>query len=181
MLFLPLLVLAVPIIDTSFVVLKRLKYSQPISTADRSHLHHRFLNIGFSQRRAAVTMWAWTATLGVAALATRFIPFREGGEWHLWETVAVAAIALAALAFSVYIVYLLEIVKLGNPRVRRRVAERERTSAGARRRAPDGALRQSVGERASAEPAATARERSALSTNSASVSLNSGCCCTVWP
>ena len=52
-LFLPLLVLAVPIIDTSFVVLKRLKYRQPISAADRSHLHHRFINIGFSQRRAA--------------------------------------------------------------------------------------------------------------------------------
>ena len=125
-LFLPLLVLAVPILDTSFVVLKRLKYNQRISTADRSHLHHRFINIGFTQRRAALTMWAWTASLGAAALATRFIPFREGGVWHPWETVAVAAIGLAALAFSVYIVYLLEIVKLGNPRVRRRVADRER-------------------------------------------------------
>ncbi|MSO96291.1 MAG: undecaprenyl/decaprenyl-phosphate alpha-N-acetylglucosaminyl 1-phosphate transferase [Thermoleophilia bacterium] len=125
-LFLPLLVLAVPIIDTSFVVLKRLKYRQPLSTADRSHLHHRFINIGFSQRRAALTMWAWTATLGAAALATRFIPFREGGVWHPRETVAVAVIALGALGFSVYVVYLLEIVKLGNPRVRRRVAERER-------------------------------------------------------
>jgi UDP-GlcNAc:undecaprenyl-phosphate GlcNAc-1-phosphate transferase len=126
-LFLPLLVLAVPIIDTSFVVLKRLKYRQPLSTADRSHLHHRFINIGFSQRRAALTMWAWTASLGAAALATRFIPFREGGVWHPWQTVAVVAIALGALGFSVYIVYLLEIVKLGNPRVRRRLAERERT------------------------------------------------------
>jgi len=125
-LFLPLLVLAVPIIDTSFVVLKRLKYGQSISTADRSHLHHRFINIGFSQRRAALTMWAWTATLGIAALATRFIPFREGGVWHLWETVEVVVIALAALGFSVYVIYLLEIVKLGNPRVRRRVADRER-------------------------------------------------------
>jgi UDP-GlcNAc:undecaprenyl-phosphate GlcNAc-1-phosphate transferase len=124
-LFLPLLVLAVPIIDTSFVVLKRLKYRQPISAADRSHLHHRFINIGFSQRRAALTMWAWTASLGIAALATRFIPFREGGVWHPWQTVLVVAIALVALAFSVYIIYLLEIVKLGNPRVRRRVAERE--------------------------------------------------------
>jgi len=124
-LFLPLLVLAVPIIDTSFVVLKRLKYRQPISTADRSHLHHRFINIGFTQRRAALTMWAWTASLGVAALATRFIPFREGGVWHPWETIAVLAIALGALAFSVYIIYLLEIVKLGNPRVRRRLAERD--------------------------------------------------------
>jgi UDP-GlcNAc:undecaprenyl-phosphate GlcNAc-1-phosphate transferase len=124
-LFLPLLVLAVPIIDTSFVVLKRLKHGQPIAGADRSHLHHRFLNIGFSQRRAAVTMWAWCGTLAAAALATRFVPFREGGVWHPWETVVVVAIALAALAFSVYIVYLLEIVKIANPRIRRRDLERE--------------------------------------------------------
>jgi UDP-GlcNAc:undecaprenyl-phosphate GlcNAc-1-phosphate transferase len=131
-LFLPLLVLAVPIIDTSFVVLKRLKYRQPIAAADRSHLHHRFINIGFSQRRAALTMWAWTASLGIAALATRFIPFREGGVWHPWQTLLVIAIALFALAFSVYIIYLLEIVKLGNPRIRRRLeeqAEAERRSA----------------------------------------------------
>jgi UDP-GlcNAc:undecaprenyl-phosphate/decaprenyl-phosphate GlcNAc-1-phosphate transferase len=119
-LFLPLLVLAVPIIDTSFVVAKRLKYGQPIYSADRWHLHHRFVNIGFSQRRAALTMWAWTGTLGAAALATRFIPFREGGYWHLWETIAVAAIALIALASSVYIVMLLEIVKHSSSRARRR-------------------------------------------------------------
>jgi UDP-GlcNAc:undecaprenyl-phosphate/decaprenyl-phosphate GlcNAc-1-phosphate transferase len=126
-LFLPLLVLAVPIIDTSFVVAKRLKYGRPISSPDLFHLHHRFMNIGFGQRRAALTMWAWTASLGVAALATRFIPFREGGGWHVWETLAVAAIALGALAFSVYVVYLLEIVKLANPRIRRRRAEAEDT------------------------------------------------------
>ena len=52
------------------------------------------MSIGFGQRRAAVTMWAWTASLGAAALATRFIPFREGGDWHPWETLAVVAIAL---------------------------------------------------------------------------------------
>jgi UDP-GlcNAc:undecaprenyl-phosphate GlcNAc-1-phosphate transferase len=66
-LFLPLLVLAVPIVDTSFVVAKRLKHGRPVYSADRWHLHHRFVNIGFSQRRAAVTMWAWCATLGLAA------------------------------------------------------------------------------------------------------------------
>jgi UDP-GlcNAc:undecaprenyl-phosphate/decaprenyl-phosphate GlcNAc-1-phosphate transferase len=128
-LVLPLLVLAVPIIDTSFVVAKRLKYKLPVYAADRSHLHHRFLNIGFSQRRAAVTMWLWCASLAGAALATRFIPFREGGEWHLWETLLVAGIALFALAASVYVVYLLEIVKLANPRIRRR--ERELAEAAA--------------------------------------------------
>jgi UDP-GlcNAc:undecaprenyl-phosphate/decaprenyl-phosphate GlcNAc-1-phosphate transferase len=125
-LFLPLLVLAVPIVDTSFVVAKRLKHGRPVYSADRWHLHHRFVNIGFSQRRAAVTMWGWCATLGVAALATRFVPFRAGGEWHLWETVAVGLLAVVAVAFSVYIVYLLEIIKLANPRIRRREAERER-------------------------------------------------------
>ncbi len=126
-LLLPLLVLAVPIVDTSFVVARRLKYRQPIYGADRSHLHHRFLNIGFSQRRAAVTMWLWCASLAGAALATRFVPFREGGEWHLWQTLAVVGIGLFALAFSVYVVYLLEIVKLANPRIRRR--EREAAEA----------------------------------------------------
>lgn len=130
-LFLPLLVLAVPILDTSFVVAKRLKYHRPIGGADRSHLHHRFVDIGFSQRRAALTMWGWTATLGAAALATRFIPFRAGGEWHPLETLAVVAIALAALAFSVYVVYLLEIVKLANPRIRaRRQQERGDSATG---------------------------------------------------
>ncbi len=129
-LVLPLLVLAVPLIDTSFVVAKRLKYGQPIYGADQSHLHHRFLNIGFSQRRAAVTMWLWCLSLAGAALATRFVPFRDGGEWHLWETLAVVGIALFALAFSVYVVYLLEIVKLANPRIRRR--EREEAEAAER-------------------------------------------------
>ena len=122
-LVLPLLVLAVPIIDTSFVVAKRLKHGLPVYAADRSHLHHRFLNIGFSQRRAALTMWLWCLSLAGAALATRFVPFRAGGEWHVWETLAVIGIALFALAFSVYVVYLLEIVKLANPRVRRRARE----------------------------------------------------------
>jgi len=133
-LFLPLIVLAVPIIDTSFVVAKRMKYGQPVYAADRSHLHHRFVNIGFSQRRAALTMWGWCATLAAAALATRFVPFREGGHWHAWGTVAVALIAAAALASSVYIVYLREIVKLANPRILRRDADRDDTATPSARR-----------------------------------------------
>ena len=71
---------------------------------------------------------AWVTGSRVA-LATRFVPFREGGEWHVWETLAVVGIALFALAFSVYVVYLLEIVKLANPRIRRREREREQAEA----------------------------------------------------
>ena len=138
-LFLPLLVLAIPIIDTSFVVARRLKHGLPVSAPDKSHLHHRFLAIGFSQRRAAVTMWAWAASLGAAALATRFIPFREGGVWHLSETLAVLGLALVALAFSVYVIYLLEIVKLANPRVRRRDSEDDEAGSAERVTAPPSA------------------------------------------
>ncbi|MFN2467118.1 MAG: MraY family glycosyltransferase [Gaiellaceae bacterium] len=119
----PLLVLAVPILDTSFVVARRLKYRQSVFAADQSHLHHRFVNIGFSQRRAASYLYAWVAVLAAGALGTRFIPFREHGVWHLWPTVAAGSIGVLALVASIYMVYLLEIVKLANPRVRRREAE----------------------------------------------------------
>ena len=124
-LFFPLFVLAIPIVDTSFVLAKRIKYRRPLYEADRTHLHHRFANIGFSQRRAALYMYGWCALLAGAALATRFIPFRAHGYWHLWPTVAVALIGATALAASIYIVYLLEIVKLANPRIRRREQEAE--------------------------------------------------------
>jgi UDP-GlcNAc:undecaprenyl-phosphate GlcNAc-1-phosphate transferase len=125
-LFLPLLVLAVPILDTSFVVARRLKHGLPVYAADRGHLHHRFVNIGFSQRRAALTIYLWTLTLAVAAIATRFVPFRAHGVWHPWWTAVAVGIGLIAVGTSIYIVYLLEIVKLANPRVRRRRLEEER-------------------------------------------------------
>src|SRR4029450_11691621 len=104
----PLLVLAVPILDTSFVVAKRLKYGEPVHRADRYHLHHRFLNIGYSQKRAALTMWAWCAILAGAALATRFIHPHAHGDWQTGPTVAVALIGAAARAASIYVVYLVE-------------------------------------------------------------------------
>jgi len=119
-LFFPLLVLAVPIIDTSFVVAKRLKYRQPVYAADRQHLHHRFVNIGFSQRRAATYIWLWCGTLSATALALRFIRPHQHGEWHPWRTLIVSAIGVIALAASVYMIYLLEIVKLANPIMRKR-------------------------------------------------------------
>jgi UDP-GlcNAc:undecaprenyl-phosphate GlcNAc-1-phosphate transferase len=122
-LFFPLLVLAVPIVDTTFVVMRRIKHGEPVFEGDQAHLHHRFLRRGFSQRRAAFTIWAWCLSLAGAALATRFIPFRAHGVWHLWPTVGAAAIGLVAVAISVYVVYVLEIVKLANPIQRRRAAQ----------------------------------------------------------
>src|SRR3954453_9495979 len=122
-LFFPLLVLAVPIVDTSFVILRRLRHGQKVFEADQAHIHHRFLRRGFSQRRAAVTIWIWCLSLSAAAFATRFVPFRAHGVWHPWWTVIAVSIGLVAVLFSVYVVYLLEIVKLGNPIQRRRRTE----------------------------------------------------------
>jgi UDP-GlcNAc:undecaprenyl-phosphate GlcNAc-1-phosphate transferase len=149
-LFFPLLVLAVPIIDTSFVVARRLKHGERVFEADQAHLHHRFLRRGFTQRTAALYMYAWCLTLAAAALATRFIPFRAHGVWHLWPTVAAAAIGLLALGMSIYTVYLLEIVKLST--------RRRRFAAGARSAAEP--LVPSRGPSASAEtPSERSRRR----------------------
>jgi UDP-GlcNAc:undecaprenyl-phosphate GlcNAc-1-phosphate transferase len=123
-LVLPLLVLAVPVLDTSFVVAKRLRSGQPIYVADARHLHHRFMRIGFSERRAVVYLWTWCATLALAALATRFAPPHHHGDWSAVNVALDAAAGGLALAFSLYVVYLLEIVKLANPRARRRDAAR---------------------------------------------------------
>jgi UDP-GlcNAc:undecaprenyl-phosphate/decaprenyl-phosphate GlcNAc-1-phosphate transferase len=130
-LVLPLLVLAIPIVDTSFVFAKRLKYRRPVYEADRTHLHHRFMNIGFSQKRAVAYMYVWCGILAAAALATRFLPPRPRGDWDLSNALIAGAVALLALAASVYIAYLLEIIKLANPRVRRR---EEQARADAQRR-----------------------------------------------
>ncbi len=119
-LFFPLLVLAVPIVDTTFVVVRRLKHGERVFEADQAHLHHRFLRRGFSHPRAAVTIWGWCITLAAAAFATRFVPFRAHGVWHPWWTLLAASIGLVAVLFSIYVVYVLEIVKLGNRIQRRR-------------------------------------------------------------
>jgi UDP-GlcNAc:undecaprenyl-phosphate/decaprenyl-phosphate GlcNAc-1-phosphate transferase len=119
-LVLPLLVLAVPLIDTSFVVARRIKYGQPFYLADRQHLHHRFEQVGFSQRRAVVYLYAWCLTLAIAALATRFVHPHPHGDWDPLNLGIDAAVAVLAVAASVYIVYLLEIIKLANPFIRRR-------------------------------------------------------------
>ena len=132
-LVLPLLVLAVPLLDTSFVVAKRIKHGQPVYLADRTHLHHRFENIGFSQRRTVAYLYAWCAMLACAALASHFAPPHSHGDWTATNLAIDVPIGLAALGASLYVVYLLEIVKLANPFIRRR--EELARAAGERRSA----------------------------------------------
>jgi UDP-GlcNAc:undecaprenyl-phosphate GlcNAc-1-phosphate transferase len=108
----PLIVLTVPFLDTTFVVLKRMKYRRPVYSADRWHLHHRLSNIGFSQRRTVLYLYAWTLIQAGLALALRFVPYSDnGGRFYLGWTLVMIALGLIALAASVYLVYVLEIVK----------------------------------------------------------------------
>jgi UDP-GlcNAc:undecaprenyl-phosphate GlcNAc-1-phosphate transferase len=109
----PLVILAVPILDSSFVVAKRIKYGKPVHVADRWHFHHRFANIGFSQRRTVLYLYGWTVSLAALALALRFVPYSDNhGHLHLGWSIAMIAFAIPALVASVYLVLVLEILKL---------------------------------------------------------------------
>jgi UDP-GlcNAc:undecaprenyl-phosphate GlcNAc-1-phosphate transferase len=119
---LPLVILAVPILDTSFVIAKRLKYRQPIYRADRWHFHHRMANIGFSQRRTVAYLYGWTLVLAGLALALRFIPYSDDrGHFDPFWTVLMATFIVFAIGASVYVIDVLEILKL------RRFRQQEQT------------------------------------------------------
>ncbi|HEX8959681.1 MAG TPA: MraY family glycosyltransferase [Solirubrobacterales bacterium] len=125
-LFLPLLVLAVPILDTGFVVTKRLKYRQPIYRADSWHFHHRMANIGFSQRRTLAYLYGWTLVMAGLALALRFVPYSDHhGHFHPFWTAVLIGCGLVALASSVYLIYVLEILKLRRGRLNPQTGEFE--------------------------------------------------------
>src|SRR5204863_9646683 len=108
----PLVILAVPFLDTGFVVAKRIKYRRPIYLADAEHFHHRFARIGFSQRRTVLYLYAWSLSLAGLALALRFVPYSDkGGHLNKGWAAVMALLALLALGASVYLVYVLEILK----------------------------------------------------------------------
>jgi UDP-GlcNAc:undecaprenyl-phosphate GlcNAc-1-phosphate transferase len=109
---LPLILLAVPFLDTTFVVLKRLKYKQPIYRPDSEHFHHRMARIGFSSRRTISYLYAWTLLLAGLALALRFIPYSDHkGHLNFGWTLVLAGFGAIVVAASVYLVYVLEILK----------------------------------------------------------------------
>ena len=109
---LPLILLAVPFLDTTFVLLKRLKYKQPVYRPDSEHFHHRMARIGFSNRRTIAYLYAWTLMLAGLALALRFVPYSDHhGHLYTGWTIVMVAIGLVVVAASVYLVYVLEILK----------------------------------------------------------------------
>jgi UDP-GlcNAc:undecaprenyl-phosphate GlcNAc-1-phosphate transferase len=108
----PLVVLAVPFLDTGFVLAKRLKYRRPVYRADRWHFHHRMANIGFSQRRTVLYLYAWMLAMAGLAVALRFVPYSDkAGRLHVGWAALMSVLFVLVVAASVYLVYVLEIFK----------------------------------------------------------------------
>jgi UDP-GlcNAc:undecaprenyl-phosphate/decaprenyl-phosphate GlcNAc-1-phosphate transferase len=109
----PLAILAVPFLDTGFVIARRLKYRRAPWSADAHHFHHRMARIGFSQRRTVLYLYAWTFMLAGLAVAMRFVPYSDHhGHYRLGWSLVMGGLALLVLAASVYLVVVLEILKL---------------------------------------------------------------------
>jgi UDP-GlcNAc:undecaprenyl-phosphate GlcNAc-1-phosphate transferase len=65
-----LLVLGVPIIDTFYVIVRRMAQGQPPFAPDRGHFHHRLLDVGLSHAHAVLLIYGVTIVLGVLAFVT---------------------------------------------------------------------------------------------------------------
>ncbi len=64
----PVLVLGLPIFDTAFAIFRRLVNKRPIMEADKGHLHHRLMKLGYGQRRATLMLYGVSGIMGVAAV-----------------------------------------------------------------------------------------------------------------
>ena len=64
----PILALGLPIMDTTFAIVRRYRGGVPIFKPDRGHLHHRLLDLGFTQRQAVLLMYIISALLGLSAV-----------------------------------------------------------------------------------------------------------------
>jgi UDP-GlcNAc:undecaprenyl-phosphate GlcNAc-1-phosphate transferase len=63
-----MLVLAVPIIDTFWVIVRRVSTGRSPFSADRGHIHHRLLDVGLSHRATVLLIYAVCATMGLLSL-----------------------------------------------------------------------------------------------------------------
>ncbi len=91
----PILVLALPIFDTVFAIIRRLikgKSIKAVFQADKGHLHHRLMKKGFSQRQAVAILYGASATLGMFAV----ILIDNG----IWKAISFALIVVAVIAIG---------------------------------------------------------------------------------
>ncbi len=94
-LFIPLVILGVPVLDTLFAIVRRASRRSGLATADKDHLHHRLMNLGHGQRRSVVILWAWTALLSTVVLYPTYT-----GRGDAYVPLGIAALAL--VLFTVF-------------------------------------------------------------------------------
>lgn len=83
-LVIPLMLLAIPILDTLLAVVRRARRGQHVFHADRQHLHHRLLELGHGHRQAVLIMYAWAGVIAGMTLSLSFaraftVPFLGAG------------------------------------------------------------------------------------------------------
>ena len=84
----PIIILGVPISDTFFAIVRRLRQKKKWSDPDKSHLHHRLLDLGFSHRQTVLLIYAIAAVFGVVAIV--FSMAKVGGAILLIAVLLVA-------------------------------------------------------------------------------------------
>jgi UDP-GlcNAc:undecaprenyl-phosphate GlcNAc-1-phosphate transferase len=94
-LFLPLVILGVPILDTLWAILRRASRRSGVSVADKGHLHHRLMALGHGTWRSVLILWTWTALLSALVLYPAYT-----GRGN-----AVVPIGIAGLALVLYTLF----------------------------------------------------------------------------
>jgi UDP-GlcNAc:undecaprenyl-phosphate/decaprenyl-phosphate GlcNAc-1-phosphate transferase len=89
--FVPLAVLAVPLFDTSSVLLIRLLTRKPLFEGDTNHLAHRLTDLGMSRRAAVLTVYALALATGISAMLL----------YHVTQTGAVLILVQLLLTFGI--------------------------------------------------------------------------------
>jgi UDP-GlcNAc:undecaprenyl-phosphate GlcNAc-1-phosphate transferase len=97
-----LMVLAVPLLDLAWTVVRRLLDRKPLAMGDAGHLHFRLISLGFSHGQTVALFWSFAAAFGGAGLF-----WRGGGKG--WALLIVAA------AFVVFSVFMRKWPGKGNP------------------------------------------------------------------
>ena len=93
-LWIPALVVAIPILDAVLAVVRRVRGRRNVFHADKEHLHHRLMDLGHGHKQAVVVMYVWSALAAGAGLAFTFL---DRSLWVYALPVAIAAIVLYTL------------------------------------------------------------------------------------
>ncbi|MDE0267963.1 MAG: MraY family glycosyltransferase [Acidimicrobiaceae bacterium] len=94
-LFIPLVILGVPIADTVFAVVRRAMRRRKVWMPDKEHLHHRLMRLGHGHRRSVLILWLWTALLSAFVL---YPTYTGRGD-------AIVPAGIAALALFLYTLF----------------------------------------------------------------------------